>query len=161
MLLCVSCGTPSGGAHHLASTIRYWNSDFLLVMGWQPELTAIEGGYSSVKSILHGFTLIPYRCAGASPMAQRVKNLHAMPETQETPVQSLGGEDPLEEEMATHSSILAWKILWTEEPGGLQSKVSQRVGHDWSGWASTHVWLKRDLFSHSSGSWKSRIRIPA
>ena len=45
-------------------------------------------------------------------------------------VQSLGGEDPLEEEMATHSSILAWRIPWTKEPGGLQSMESQRVGHD-------------------------------
>ena len=50
--------------------------------------------------------------------------------TQETQVQSLGWEDLLEEEMATHSSILAWRIPWTEEPGGLQSMRSQRVGHD-------------------------------
>ena len=49
-------------------------------------------------------------------MAQMIKNLPAMQETQ---VQSLGGEDPLEKEMATHSSILTWKIPWTEEPGGL------------------------------------------
>ena len=55
-------------------------------------------------------------------MAQMVKNLPAMQETQ---VGSLGGEDPLEEEMATHSSILAWKIPWTEEPGRLQSMRSQ------------------------------------
>ena len=48
----------------------------------------------------------------------------------ETPVQSLGQEDPLEKGMATHSSILAWRIAWTEEPGGLQSMGSQRVGHD-------------------------------
>ena len=48
---------------------------------------------------------------------------------QKTQVRSLGREDPLEEEMATHSSILAWRILWTEEPGG-QSMESQRVGHD-------------------------------
>ena len=47
-----------------------------------------------------------------------------------TQVQSLGGEDPLEEEMATHSSILAWRILWTEEPDGLQSTVSQKVSHN-------------------------------
>ena len=53
-----------------------------------------------------------------------------MPETQETWVQSLGGEDPLEEEMATHSSILAWEIPRTEEPGGLQSMGSQRVEHN-------------------------------
>ena len=49
---------------------------------------------------------------------------------QETWVQFLGWEDTLEKEMATHSSILAWKIPWTEEPGGLQSMGSQRVGHD-------------------------------
>ena len=48
----------------------------------------------------------------------------------ETWVRSLGGEDPLEKEMATHSSTLAWKIPWTEEPGRLQSMGSQRVGHD-------------------------------
>ena len=56
-----------------------------------------------------------------------VKRLPAMWETW---VQSLGWEDPLEKEMATHSSILAWKIPWIEEPGGLQSMDSQRVGHD-------------------------------
>ena len=54
-------------------------------------------------------------------MAQLVKNLPAVQETQETWVPSVGWEDPLEEEMATHSSIVAWKISWTEEPGGLQS----------------------------------------
>ena len=53
--------------------------------------------------------------------AQRVKNLPAMQETQETWVRSLGWEDPLEQEMATLSSILAWRVLWREEPGGLQS----------------------------------------
>ena len=58
-------------------------------------------------------------------MAQRIKRLPAM---QETWVRSLGWEDPLEKEMATHSSILAWIIPWTEEPGGLQSTGSQRVG---------------------------------
>ena len=50
---------------------------------------------------------------------------------QETQIQSLGQEDPLEEEMATHSSILDWEIPWTEEPGGLESKGLQRVRHDW------------------------------
>ena len=63
----------------------------------------------------------------ASLVAQSVKNL---PAVQETWVQSLGWVDPLEKEMATHSSILAWKISWTEEPGGLQPMGSQRVGHD-------------------------------
>ena len=60
-------------------------------------------------------------------MAKLVKNPPAMLETW---VQSLGGEDPLEKERATHSSTLAWKIPWTEEPGRLQSMGSQRVGHD-------------------------------
>ena len=65
--------------------------------------------------------------SGASLVAQTVKNPPAMWETW---VQSLGWEDPLEEGMATHSSILAWRIPWTEEPGGLQSMGPQRVGHD-------------------------------
>ena len=60
-------------------------------------------------------------------MAQRLKRL---PAVQETRVRSLSQEDPLEKEMATHSSILAWRISWTEEPGRLQSMGSQRVGHD-------------------------------
>ena len=62
-----------------------------------------------------------------SLVAQMVKPL---PTVRETQVQSLGREGPLEKEMATHSSILAWRIPWTEEPGGLQSMRSQRVGHD-------------------------------
>ena len=60
-------------------------------------------------------------------MAQRVKNPPAM---REMWLQSLGWEDPLEESIATHSSILAWEILWTEEPGRLQSMGSRRVGHN-------------------------------
>ena len=60
-------------------------------------------------------------------MVQNVKSLPAM---QETWVQFLGWKDPLEKEIATHSSILAWRIPWTEEPGGLQSMGSQRIGHD-------------------------------
>ena len=63
----------------------------------------------------------------ASLVAQRLKRLPAM---RETWVRSLGQEDPLEKEMATHSSILAWRIPWMEEPGGLQSTGLQRVGHD-------------------------------
>ena len=60
-------------------------------------------------------------------VAQMVKNLPAMQETQ---VQSLGREDPLEKRMATHFNILAWKISWTEEPGGLKSRGLQGAGHD-------------------------------
>ena len=60
-------------------------------------------------------------------MAQTVKNI---PAVQETQVQSLGWEDPLEKGMITHSSILTWRISWTEESGGLQSKGLQRVGQN-------------------------------
>ena len=66
-----------------------------------------------------------------SLVAQRVKRLPSMQETQ---VRSLGREDPLEKEMATHSSILAWAIPWTEKPGRLQSMGPQRVGKDWATW---------------------------
>ena len=69
-------------------------------------------------------------------MAQTVENLPAVPEAW---LRSLGREDPLEEGMATHSSILAWRIPWTEEPGGLQSMGSQRVGHDLNDLACTHA----------------------
>ena len=76
-------------------------------------------------------------------MTQQVKNPPAMQATQEVQVQFLDWEHPLEGEMATHSSILAWKIPWTEEPGGLESKGWQRVGHDW---AQVWVWTAKDLF---------------
>ena len=68
-----------------------------------------------------------HTCFVASLVAQTVKSLPAI---QETWVRSLDQEDPLEKEMATHSSILAWKIVWTEEPGRLQSMGSQRVRHN-------------------------------
>ena len=69
----------------------------------------------------------PRHIPGASLVAQRLKRLPAMWGTQ---VRSLGREDPLEKEMVPHSSILAWRIPWTDKPGGLQSMGSQRVGHD-------------------------------
>ena len=69
----------------------------------------------------------PRHIPGASLLAQRLKRLPAMWETQ---VRSLGREDPLEKEMVPQSSILAWRIPWTDKPGGLQSMGSQRVGHD-------------------------------
>ena len=68
---------------------------------------------------------------GTSLVAQRLKHLTAV---QETWVRSLSPEDPQEKEKATHSSILAWRIPWREEPGRLQSMGSQRVGHDWATW---------------------------
>ena len=77
----------------------------------------------------HNVKIFPYKFAKLrfSQGAQMVKNLSVIQEIQ---VQSLGREDPLEKEMATHSSILAWRIPWTEEPGRLQSMGLQRVGHD-------------------------------
>ena len=82
--------------------------------------------YNLIKlhlSLKGGFCLFFF----ASQVAQRLKRL---PGTRETWVQSLGREDRLEKEMATHSSTLAWRIPWREEPGRLQSMGSQRVGHD-------------------------------
>ena len=75
------------------------------------------------KGKFRGKLTVPW----ASLVAQRLKRLPAM---QETWVRSLGRQDPLEKEMATHSSIPAWTIPWSEEPGRLQSMGSQRVGHD-------------------------------
>ena len=76
-------------------------------------------------------------------------------------VLSLGQEDPLEEETATHSSILAWRIPWAEEPGGLQSRGSHRVGHNWSSLARTHPytqWLEIRLSLYSSPAYSlSRV----
>ena len=71
--------------------------------------------------------ILLYHQCNSSLVAERVKSLPAMRETR---VQSLGWEDPLEKEMATHSSTLAWKIPWMEEPRRLQSMGLQRVGHD-------------------------------
>ena len=84
-------------------------------------------GENSAANLVHAHWQISLPDDWASLVAQLIKNPPAMQETQ---VQSLGGEDPLEKEIATHSSILAWKIPWTEKPGRLQSMGSQRVGHD-------------------------------
>ena len=83
-------------------------------------------GVTKSQTRLSDFTFTFQR---ASLVAQRLKPLPAM---QETWVQSLGREDSLEKEMETHSSILAWRILWIEEPDGLQSMGSQRVRHDFT-----------------------------
>ena len=93
------------------------------------DLLAVQG---TLKSLLqhHSSKASVLQCSaffGASMVAQVVKRL---PAVQETQVQSLGWENPPEKEMATHSSILAWRIPWTEEPGGLQSMGLQRVRHD-------------------------------
>ena len=89
-------------------------------------------------------------CWWASLVAQRVKCLPAM---QETWVRSLGQEDPLEKEMATHSSTLAWKIPWTEKPGRLQSMGSQRVGHNWATSLLSMCWWEQQLLL-----WKKNVK---
>ena len=88
------------------------------------------------QTIHRCLSVILKKCLGA----QTVKHLPAMWETR---VPSLGWEDPLEKELATHSSMLAWKISWREEPGGMQSMGSQRVGHNWE----TNTYLLTYLFN--------------
>ena len=78
------------------------------------------------------FFSISYHGIGGFPYGSSVKNLPATQELQEMWVQSLDWEDPLEESLATHSSILAWRIPWTEKHSGLQSMGTQRVRNDWS-----------------------------
>ena len=90
------------------------------------------------------------------PGGSVVKNLPIMKELQ---VRSLGWKDPLEEGMATHSSILSRRILWTEEAGWLQSIGSQRVWHDWSDWVCTmYVKYYKDSLSQIWKLWLSHIR---
>ena len=94
----------------------------------------------NLHTALHG---LPWWCSS--------KELCTMQETRKTRARSLGWEHPLEEGMATHSSVLAGRIPWTEEPGGLQSMGSQRVRHDWHDWACKHTVLHSgciNLHSH-------------
>ena len=80
--------------------------------------------------VIKEYTAFPSRPIGGFPNGSAVKNSSVLQETQETWLQSLGWEDLLEERMATHSSILAWRIPWTEETSGLQSIESQSVRHN-------------------------------
>ena len=115
---------------------------------------------------LHKYLLIILLCQvvgkRTSSLAHWVKNLPTMQETQEVRVQSLSQEDPLEKEMETPSSLLAWEIPWTEEPGGLQSTESPRVENDW---ATKRTRVGRAKYggnsemsgnSHSTDSWIHR-----
>ena len=126
------------------------------ILAWRVSWTEEPGGLQSMGSQRVGrgwvtdtftftFTVYP----GASLVAQMAKNLPAMQETQ---LWSLGGEDPLEKRMATHSSILAWEIPWLEESGGLQSIGSQRVRRNWV--TNTFTWKagKLDLNKSSQDS---------
>ena len=93
----------------------------------EPELEGIEEAKGIIGTVEGDTRGSLPRFFWASLMAQMVKSLPAM---QETWVRFLGQEDPLEKGMATHSSILVWRIPWAEETGGLKSMGSQRVGHD-------------------------------
>ena len=109
-------------------------------------LCSKRSDFHSVSLPFHSFFFIPTFLTGehqrlmktVSLIAQAIKNL---PDVQETRVLSLGREDFLEKEMATHSNILAWKIPWTEKPGGLKSMGLQRVRHDWT--ANILLWRQR------------------
>ena len=106
-----------------------------------PGFQVRRSGFKFQAGISFSEIQFTYHIKWASLVAQTVKSLPAMWETQ---VQALGWEDPLEKEMATHSSILAWKIPWTEEPGELQFMGSQRVGHNWA--TNTHTYyIKQGL----------------
>jgi len=104
----------------LGSASTYGLKIFREIFSRKFQKAKLESVHSN--NCLHNLYIVLGFCDGS-----RVKN---SPAVQETLVWSLGREDPLEEEMATHSSILAWRIPWTEEPGGLQSIGSQRDRHD-------------------------------
>ena len=106
----------------------------LLLLNCMSSLYILEINPLSVSSFANIFSrsvgllfVVVYGFLWASLVAQRLKRL---PARRETRIQSLGREDPLEKEMVTHSSILVWRIPWTEEPGGLQLTGSRRAGHN-------------------------------
>ena len=106
---------------------KWMASAWLSKISWPLMNCFVSGLY-----ILFPWSICLFTCQyhnWTSLVAQTVKNPPAM---QETWVQSLGLEDPLEKDMVIHSSILAWRILWTQEPGGLQSMGLQKAGHDWA-----------------------------
>ena len=94
--------------------------------------------YSCLENLMNSMIISSVLNKGASLVAQTVKNLTVMLENQ---VRSLGGEDPLEKGMATHSSTPAWRISWTEKLGGGQSTGSQRVQHDWATNIHAHTFI--------------------
>ena len=94
------------------------------------EWGAIAFSKLTLLLVLKCIKVIIYGLRGGFPGGSAIKNLPAVQQPQETQVQSLGQKDPLEKGIAIHSSILAWRIPWTEEPGGLQSMGLQRVRHN-------------------------------
>ena len=116
--------------HHSPKASILWHSAFFIVQLSHPYMTTGKTialtRWTFVGKVM---SLLFNMLSRTSLVAQMVERLSIMWETW---VRSLGREDPLKKEMAAHSSTLAWKIPWAEEPGGLQSMGSQRVGHDWA-----------------------------
>ena len=120
-----------------ARTLEWVAIPFSRGSSWPTQVSSIAGRFFTIwatREALYDPVYIYSFPGGASG-----KELVCQQETQELPVWPLGWEDPLEEERATHSSIRAWRIPWTEEPGRLQSIGLQRVGHDWSKSACTQA----------------------
>ena len=116
-------------------------------MVWQRSLWAAVYGVTQSRIQLKRFSSSSsIKQLWNFPGGSALKNL---PTLQETQVRILDQEDPLEEGMATRSSLLAWRIPWTEEPGGLQSIGLQRIRHDWSNWAHMHKEVIGYLFARS------------
>ena len=121
-------------------TAKQQNTEPLITLGTSSCERNIKNHPWSFLSKIFNVNLIKLRCnfqfirnrgyKGGFPSGLGVENLPAMQESQEIKVRFLGQEDPLKEGMAIHSSVLAWRIPWTEEPGGLLSIESQRVGRD-------------------------------
>ena len=143
---------PHGGSHpeaSVTSVLPAGRTQTQQINKWQ-------GTYHSPFPLSRPESLVLKQCPkDRRDLFPPKKNSSAMQETQKTWVRSLCQEDPLEEGMATHSCILAWRIPWTEEPGGLQSMGSHRVGHDWSDWACTHTLFPRPLFKDPNRSWRN------
>ena len=136
-----------------------WVGKIPWIRKWQPTVVFLPGESHGQRS-LAGYS--PWGSKESettewawptSQVAQQIKNLPATQESQETRVQSLGQEDPLEEEMATRSNILAWRIPRTEETGRLQSMGSQRVRHD----RGTKQAGKEKNSSSRGYQWKDKI----
>ena len=123
---------PKGERNLMADWLQTWTLTSAPSWVSSQPIYPVQFGLTSLHNHISAFLV-----------AQMEKTLPAM---QETRVWSLGREDPLEKEMATHSNIFAWRIPWTEEPGGLQSMGSQRLEHDWATITFTrrkkdHLWF--------------------
>ena len=140
--------TKTNRSHQQQHTVLFWNTlTFVYNTGWAPSLnvslTILPEGSCPSFFIFHWYTDLlgfPGDSGGKES-----------PATRETWIQSLGWEEPLEKEMATHSSILAWITPWTEEPGRLQCMRLQRVRHDWARmhWSYSLCNLKDFFFGRS------------